>query len=65
MAKKIQCTCANCREIFDFNNARIVERLLYNIPIKEKVCPNCGSKGFTKIKDIKWFDKYLIQTEIN
>lgn len=62
---KIYCSCAKCKKIFDFNNAGIVDRLLYNISKKEKVCPFCGTYGFTRIKDLKWFERYLIQTEKN
>ena len=63
--EKIYCVCSKCRKVFDFNDARIVDRLLYTFIIKEKTCPYCGSYGCTRIKDLKWFEKYYIQPKIN
>lgn len=59
--KNTTCICGHCGEIFDYEESRSSPktRKLYNIEIKETVCPKCGNSGFTKASMQKWFDKYL------
>lgn len=58
-SNKIICSCANCGHCFEFKDAGERVRKLYNINVKEKVCPNCGSVQFENIADYKYLDKFL------
>ena len=40
-------------------HARSRSRMLYGIEITEKVCPHCGSTGYTPLSLEKWAEKYL------
>ena len=46
------CICSKCRKRFDYADAVVKKRKLFNTEIEEKTCPFCGSKAFTKMKDM-------------
>ena len=48
----MSCICSRCRKKFDYGDAVVKTRKLYNTTIEEKTCPFCGSKEFTRIEDI-------------
>ena len=51
--------CTQCGTIFDYKDAKVVERKLYNVTVPEKVCPNCGSHGIEDIYHWRYLDKFL------
>ena len=51
--------CTNCGQIFDYKDAKTVERKLYNIMITEKCCPTCGSQEIEDMFHWKYLDKFL------
>ena len=57
--KKSSCVCGKCGQVFDYKDARSSPRMLYGIEITEKVCPHCGSTGYTPLSLEKWAEKYL------
>ena len=56
--KQILCHCSNCHKYFNQEDFayKIVD--LYGVPVKEKVCPYCESKGYTRLDQEKYFDRY-------
>jgi len=51
--------CTNCGHIFDYKDAKIVERQLYNVTRKEKRCPECNSYAIEDMFHWKYLDKFL------
>ena len=51
---ELLCVCGQCRKRFPFEQAQIKKRKFYNKEIEEKVCPYCGSKGFSPAREIYW-----------
>ena len=51
--------CTNCGKFFDYSDAKIVKRKLYNTVISEKRCPYCGSQGIEPLSQWRYLDKFL------
>lgn len=51
--------CTNCGNIFDYKDAKVVERPLYNTVITEKRCPKCSSQAIEDMYHWKYLDKFL------
>ena len=51
--------CTNCGNIFDYKDAKIVERMLYITTIKEKRCPKCNSQAIEDMYHWRYLDKFL------
>ena len=39
--------CGNCKAVF--KKPKIVHRSVYGVDIVDKVCPECGALGYTKL----------------
>lgn len=51
--------CTRCGNIFDYKDAKEVERPLYNTTTKEKHCPKCDSYAIEDMQHWKYYDKFL------
>lgn len=51
--------CTNCGKIFDYKDAKVIERKLYNITIPKKVCPDCKSQAIEDMYHWRYLDKFL------
>ena len=51
--------CTKCGKIFNYKDAKIVERKLYNTTVKEKRCPECGDRGIEDMYHWRYLDKFL------
>ena len=55
---EIICSCSKCHKFFDYEQLVRKSRDLYGVTVESKVCPYCGSEGWTSTKDEQWFAKY-------
>ena len=51
--------CTNCGYIFDYKDAKIVDRPFYNTVRTEKHCPKCDSYAIEDMYHWKYLDKFL------
>lgn len=52
--------CTQCGKIFDYKDAKVVERKLYNVTtIQEKRCPGCNSHAIEDMYHWRYLDKFL------
>lgn len=64
--RKSNCICGHCHRAFDFSEAAIKQVLLYGKTKEQKVCPYCGSFGFTRADHRFYLDgKQYNQTKAN
>ena len=50
--------CNRCHRSFNIKDAAVKSKKMYNVDIKEKVCPECGG-SFRSIQPPGDLDKYL------
>lgn len=53
--------CSECREQFKYDDLIVVPTKVCGTTINSKGCPYCKSTSYTALKDIGWFNKYLIR----
>jgi hypothetical protein len=51
--------CTQCGNIFDYKDAKVVEKKLYNVTRIEKHCPNCDSYAIEDMYHWRYLDKFL------
>lgn len=51
--------CNHCRKFFQYEDTKEVERKLYNVTIKNKTCPYCGSTAIEDVYHQRYLDKFL------
>ena len=51
--------CTRCGHIFDYKDAKEVDRIFYNTTRKEKHCPQCDSYMIEDMQHWKYYDKFL------
>ena len=59
MVQQLTCNCGACGNVFDYKDLKIVDRKLYNISTKEKVCPKCGSTQWESLQQHRYLDRFL------
>lgn len=59
MVQQLTCNCGACGNTFDYKDLKIVDRKLYNISIKEKVCPRCGAAQWEALQQRRYLDRFL------
>lgn len=52
--------CTQCGHIFDYKDAKIAKRSIYNITtVEEKHCPKCDSYMIEDMQHWRYYDKFL------
>ena len=59
------CQCGNCGKTFYLDERKEKKKMLYGINIVEKVCPYCNSLGITRLKDVNFLNKFLVNKKEN